>query len=111
MREKLAKKLFQVVVPTRYGDTLKPISTKHHKNWDKYVRSISNGLTILSPAKGQWIHEQSLFEERVIPVLIMCTEKEINNIVQFTLRHYRQKAVMYFVVSSDCRLEYAKEIK
>lgn len=101
-------KLYNILVPTKYGDTLRPISTKHHKNWDKVVRSITGGLTILKPGTGQWMFEGELFEERIIPVMIMCSEKEIQKIVKFTIKHYRQKAVMYWVVSNECYLVEAK---
>lgn len=93
--------LYEILVPTKYGDTLKPISTKHHKNWDKQVRKIAGGLTILSPAKGQWVHKGELFEERVIPVKIMCSNWDITRIAKFTLNHYRQKAVMYYLISNE----------
>lgn len=99
--------LYEILVPTKYGDTLGPISTKHHKNWDAKVRGISGGLTILKPAKGQWVHAGDLFEERVIPVRIMATEKQMRKIVEFTIKHYRQKAVMYYVISENCRIVYA----
>lgn len=94
--------LYEILVPTKYGDTIKPIRTRHHKEWDKVIRGLSGGLTILSPAKGQWIHEDQLYEERVIPVRIMCSESVMKKVVQFTLKHYRQKAVMFFLVSYQC---------
>jgi len=94
--------LYEILVPTKYGDTIRPIRTRHHKEWDKVIRSLSGGLTILSPAKGQWIDRDQLYEERVIPVRIMCTEAIMKRVVQFTLKHYRQKAVMFFLVSDQC---------
>ena len=100
-------KLYEILVPTIYGDTLKPISTAHHKNWDAEVRKITNGLTILKPAKGQWLHESKLYEERTIPVRIACGPIQMNKIVDLTLRHYRQKAVMYYLISEDCHIVYA----
>lgn len=96
------KKLFEILVPTIYGDTLKPIKTKHHKNWDAYIRGLTGGLTILKPGKGQWVYEGGLFEERVIPVRIFCDQKNMDKIVKFTLSHYRQKAVMYYVLTEQC---------
>ncbi len=96
------KQLFEILVPTQYGDTLKPIRTKHHKNWDAWVRRISGGLTILKSAKGQWIHKDSLFEEKVIPVRIFCTKKDMDKIVAFSFGHYRQHAIMFYVVSNEC---------
>lgn len=94
--------LYEILVPTKYGDSLKPIRTKHHKEWDKWIRRRSGGLTILSPAKGQWVHEDALYEERVIPVRIMCSEALMTKIVKFTKIHYRQKAVMFFLLSDRC---------
>jgi hypothetical protein len=95
-------KLFEILVPTMYGDTVKPISTKHHKEWDKVVRSLSGGLTILKVGKGQWIYQNNLFEERVIPVRIFTDDKTMKKIIDFSFQHYRQIAIMYYVVSTEC---------
>ena len=40
--------------------------------------------------------------------IIMCTAKQMQNIVQITISHYRQKAVFYYMVSSDVHVVYAK---
>lgn len=95
-------KLYEILVPTIYGDTMKPIRTKHHKRWDERVKKISGGLTILTPGKGIWVHEGKDYIERVIPVRIMCEEKAMKKIVEITLQHYRQRAVMYYVLSTEC---------
>lgn len=122
------KVLYEVLVPTIYGDTMKPIRTRHHKEWDKYIQSITGGLTILSSAQGKWTHEGVEYPEKVIPVRVMVEEEEmmyldtrmrdtgersldhpqINKIIQFTLSHYRQKAVMFYVVSNQVQIVYAK---
>jgi len=102
------RELWEILVPTKYGDTIKPIRTAHHKNWDKFVRKLTGGLTILSPAKGSWVFNNTLFEERVIPVKISCTRKQLNSIVDFTLRHYRQKAVMAYKISNEVILKYGE---
>lgn len=95
-------KLYEVLVPTIYGDTKKPIRTRHHKNWDKWVKQRTGGLTILTPAKGIWVNKGTDYTERVIPVRIMCTSQMILDIVKFTTKHYRQKAVMYYLVTNEC---------
>lgn len=95
------KKLYEILVPTIYGDTMKPIKTRHHKQWDKRVQAISGGLTILSPGKGKWVFKGVEYPERVIPVRVMVDEKEILRIVQITMDHYRQKAVMYYCLSNE----------
>jgi hypothetical protein len=100
-------KLYEILVPTIYGDTIKPIRTKHHKNWDKLIQKLSGGLTILSPGRGVWIHNGTEYIEKVIPVRIHCSEAIMQKIVQITLRHYRQKAVMYYVLSTECYTVYA----
>jgi hypothetical protein len=94
--------LYRILVPTKYEDTQAPVSTKHHKEWDKYVMTITNGLTILKPTtKGLWVHEGKIYEDRVIPVEIFCTDKEIECIAKFTKKHYRQISVMYAKLSSE----------
>jgi len=94
--------LWEILIPTLMGDNEKPVRTKHHRQWDKYVRALSGGLTILKPTKGQWLNPQSkeLIEERMIPVRIACAESDMTKIINFTLSHYRQKTVMAYQISS-----------
>lgn len=94
------KLMFEILVPCQYN-TGKGVRTRHHKEWDKVVRKISGGLTILSPSKGQWVSEGTLYEDRVIPVRIVCTRKQIEKIIDFTASHYKQLAVLAYVVSSE----------
>ena len=68
--------------------------------WDEKVRAISGGLTVLKPAKGQWIAPcGTLHAERMIPVRIACTESEIEEIMDITIEHYNQDEVMAYRVS------------
>lgn len=99
--------LYEILVPTRYGDTEKPIRTVHHKRWDEKVRQISGGLTIFHPGKGQWLHDGELIAERVIPVRVACTPGQIEQIVETTLDHYRQKAVMFYKVTDHVEIRHA----
>lgn len=93
--------LYEILVPTQFEDNKKPVRTKHHKKWDEFVRKISGGLTILKPAKGQWIFNNELYEDRVIPVRIACTELQIKEIAYFTKKHYRQISIMYYKISNE----------
>jgi hypothetical protein len=104
------KLLYEILVPTMFGDTQTPIGTRHHKHWDVRVQAISGGLTILSPARGKWIYKGIEYPERVIPVRIMCTEPEIKEIVRITIEHYRQKAVMYYVLSNDVHIVHREDL-
>ena len=92
--------LWELMVPCIWN-TGKPVRTRHHQEWDKVVRKLAGGLTIYKPAKGQWVDKLTnmLYAERVIPVRIACTEKQIKQIAKFTLRHYKQLAVLVYVVS------------
>lgn len=83
----------------------RPIRMRHHYEWDRFVRRLTGGLTVLRTGKGTWISpEGELFEERMIPVRIMCDEPTINKIARFSLRHYRQKAIMFFRISERCTI-------
>jgi len=100
------KRLYEILVPCQWNDG-KPVRTRHHREWDKRVRKISGGLTILRPGKGQWIHEDALYEDRVIPVRIYCTQRQMDEITQITIMHYEQKAVMYYPLAEGCLIHYA----
>lgn len=102
--------LYEILVPTIYGDTLKPIRTRHHKVWDTKVQKISGGLTIMSPAKGKWVYKGEEYPEDVIPVRIKCTDMEMYNIGKMTMEHYRQKAVMYYRLSDDVHILYNHDL-
>lgn len=120
------KVLYEILVPTMYGDTQRPIRTAHHKEWDKQIISITGGMTILSSARGKWTHEGVEYPEKVIPVRVMVEEKlkeqkdfegkdifdksQITKIIKFTLSHYRQKAVMFYVVSKDVQVWHANVV-
>lgn len=61
--------LYEILVPTMMerDGKISPIKTRYHRVWDDKVRAISNGLTILPPAKGQWVApDGELFKERMI---------------------------------------------
>ena len=94
------KQLWEILVPTVYNSG-KSVRTRHHKEWDKVVRSISGGLTIFAPVKGQWICNSTgrLFCERMIPVRIACTEKQIAKIAKFSIKHYKQLAIIVYRIS------------
>jgi hypothetical protein len=102
--------LWEIFVPTERDG--KPVRTRSHKEWDARVRRISGGLTILKPAKGQWISPTGeLFEERMIPVRILCTKKDIEKIADITASFYNQAAVMYYLVSESAYIKHYKESK
>lgn len=91
--------LWEILVPCQWNNG-KPVRTRHHKEWDKRVRKIAGGLTIMKPAKGQWKCPKGVvYAERVIPVRIACDEKTINVIMDITAQHYRQIAVMAYRLS------------
>jgi hypothetical protein len=101
--------LWEVLVPTIMRD--KPVRLRHHKVWDRFVREITGGLTILHPARGQWINPETkeLLSERVIPVRIACTRKQLQEILDFTIQHYNQIAVMAYLLSEEVVVKYRKE--
>lgn len=97
--------LWEILVPCQYN-TGKPVRRRHHKEWDKRVRRLTRGLTILPPAKGQLVCPKgALFEDRMIPVRVACDEQTIEVIMDMTAQHYRQIAVMAYKISEDVRIK------
>jgi hypothetical protein len=95
--------LWEIMVPCNYNDGT-PVKTKHHKYWDRKVREITGGLTIMKPAKGQWLDKGILYEDKVIPVRIACIEDHIDEIIKLTLYHYDQVAVMAYMISNNVKI-------
>ena len=100
------KNLWEILVPTVRNNG-KPFRTRYHRVWDGKVREITGGLTILPVAKGQWISPSGeLFLERMIPVRIVCTEAQINEIVDMTMVYYDQEAVLAYKISTQVILKH-----
>lgn len=87
--------MYSIFVPCMVDN--KPVRTRHHRTWDRWVQKLTGGMTILTPSKGKWKSPKGeVFEERMIPVFIACNEGDIKKIVNFTIKHYKQEAVMFF---------------
>lgn len=98
------KGLWEILVPTIRNDG-RPFHTRYHKVWDSKVREISNGLTIMPVAKGQWVYKGDLFKERMIPVRIHATREEMDKIIDMTAKYYDQIAVMAYLISDEVILK------
>lgn len=100
--------LWEILVPTVRNNG-KPIRTRFHRVWDSKVRKISGGLTVMPVARGQWVAPDGvLFLERMIPVRIVATRHQIDEIIEMTLKYYEQIAVLAYLVSSQVILKYAE---
>ena len=105
------RKLWEILVPTIRPDG-RAIRTRFHRVWDDKVRTISGGLTVLQPARGQWVSpDGELFTERMIPVRLLATDEEIRQIIQMTLTYYDQRAVLCYVISSEVIMTYREPKK
>lgn len=93
--------VWEILVPTIRNDGA-PVRTRYHRVWDEKVRKITNGLTVLPVANGQWVSDDgSLFKERMIPVQIMCSRDQIKEIAEMTIDHYEQLAVFVKKISDE----------
>ena len=96
--------LWEILVPRQFNSG-KPVSTRHHQEWDRKVIKLTGGLTIGSAVKGKWSNDESiLFYDGNIPVRLMCSEEIIEEVALMTIEHYRQEAVMFYLVSSTARV-------
>lgn len=103
------KCLWEILVPTVRNDG-RPFRLRYHRVWDAKVRQISGGLTVMPVAKGQWVHEDKVFAERMIPVRVHATRDEMDKIVDMTLKYYDQIAVMAYRISDDVILKFRADI-
>ncbi len=103
--------LWEVLVPQAFnsGETV-PVT--HHHAWDKAVRRIAGGLTILRSAKGVWESPSGdIFQEVMIPVRIACSEEQIRQIIAMTIAHYEQEAVLAYLISERELMVYRESVE
>lgn len=92
--------LYEILVPKCDNDG-NEFSVGYHNVWDDYVKTLSNGLTVMRSVKGTWINEGKTYEERMIPVRIICSRADIENILGFTLGYYNQIKVLAYKISEE----------
>lgn len=100
------RRLWEILVP-RCSNKGVEYPVDYHRQWDEKVRAIAGGITILKPAKGQWINPQGILSsEEMIPVRILCDESGIDKIIELTLEHYDQEAVLAYEISRNVKLRH-----
>ncbi len=98
------EEMWEILVPA--SNKMLEFSYEHHKAWDEFVISISGGITIMKTVKGEWISPDNVrFKDRMIPVRIKCDGDDIERIVDFTIKHYKQEAVLAYRISDNVILK------
>lgn len=93
--------LWEVLVPQTFNDGAE-VPVQHHRSWDERVRNIVGGLTIFKSVRGIWVSPAGeIFREGMIPVRVACTREQIEMIIDLTISHYRQDAVMAYKISEQ----------
>jgi len=101
--------VWEILIP-RCSNNCREYSVKYHQAWDKKVREIAGGITILKAAKGHWINPKGkLFVEEMIPVRVYCTEKDIDKIIDFTINYYKQEVIFAYKISSKMKIKHRKK--
>lgn len=107
--ETMSDPLWEIMVPYRWNNG-RTIMLPHHKDWDAKVMEIAGGQTIYKVVQGRWQSPTGkVHKEPVIPVRIMCSEAKIREIMEFTIKHYQQEAVMCYQVSRLAIVMHAEE--
>lgn len=106
-------RLWEILVPTVRRVEGTPYRLRYHRKWDEQVRAISGGLTILTPAKGQWVDpdSQELFVERMIPVRFIATDEQKDAIVDMTCVYYDQLAILCYSVGDNVTMRTLEDAK
>lgn len=110
----MKKELWEILVPVSHNkDKNLRFSYEHHKEWDAFVKGISGGVTIMKTAKGEWLSPNGILHiDRMIPCRIVCNEEQISDIIDFTIDHYKQEAVLAYKISNNVILRHkTSEIK
>jgi hypothetical protein len=102
-RKLIGKSLWEILVPALDRLGFKR-TVQYHNVWDGTVRTITGGLTIMPPARGEWVcgsEDGTIFKEPMIPVRVWATRKQMDKIAEITMEHYDQLAVMFYHISDE----------
>ena len=101
--------LWEILVPAS-NNTDQKFTYEHHKEWDAFVKKVTGGVTVMKTAKGQWLSPTGkLYIDRMIPCRIVCDEQQISEIIDFTIEHYTQEAVLAYRISTNVILRHKTE--
>ncbi len=104
------KELWEILVPASNNKD-QQFSYEHHKEWDAFVKKITGGVTIMKTAKGEWVSPNGkVYVDRMIPCRIVCTEEQMSEIIDFTIEHYNQEAVLAYRISTNVILRYKPDL-
>ena len=98
-------KLWEILIP-KYSNEKELFSETHHDKWRLRVLEMTSGLTQLDQVKGYWVHNKKTYIEDMIPIRVICNDTNVEKIIEETITHYDQKAVLAYVISSEVKLEY-----
>lgn len=101
----MSKSLWEILVPANpnVGCGIYRDHMKCHEAWDKKIADIAGSLSIMREVKGKWRSpgsSWSIESETMIAVRIACSYDELDRIIDMTKKHYKQKEVMVYLVSS-----------
>jgi hypothetical protein len=74
---------------------------------------ITGGLSIYSPIVGIWRSDESgeVYRDRMIPVRIIATEGQMEDILRVTLRYYpEEEAILYYRITNSVQMRYRSEM-
>jgi hypothetical protein len=96
MKNKLMR-LYEILIPTTDNNN-NLFDKNFHQEWDKVITERIGGLTLTKTEyKGKW-QDQT---ENMIPVRIACWLNQIDDILEFTAQHYKQKSIMIYEISPN----------
>lgn len=101
----MRKSVWEILVPAFDGK--KEIPVERHRKWDTEVHKIAGGLTILKQTKGYWTSKTGKsFSDRMIPVRIICTKRQINKIMDITAYYYpNEEEILAYKISDTFLLK------
>jgi hypothetical protein len=104
------EEMWEILVPA--SNKIQEFTYEHHKAWDEFVIGISGGITIMKTVKGEWVSPNNVrFKDRMIPVRIKCSADDIDKIIDFTIKHYEQEAVLAYKISEEVILRNKSELE
>ena len=95
--------MWEILIP-KYSNDGEQYTAAHCNEWKENILLITKGLTELNPVKGYWINKKTKYIEDMIPIRVLCDETNIEKIIEETITHFDQEAVLAYVISNNIKL-------
>lgn len=91
--------LYEILIPVANNDG-KEFPEKYRQAFIDFIGILVGGVTVYPVVDGQWYEGENRYAEKMIPVRINCTDKEIDAIAWEAKKTFEQKKIFVATIGT-----------